>query len=430
MSTTILAQLVILFGIVNLIRIVLYMVGADMHDIEHADRIRKATAGLSVVPSRPRVSVIIPAYNEERVIIRALASVYANDYPFKEVVVVDDGSNDRTSELVRNWAKQHQPRNFRLIRKANAGKAMAINRGVTETTGSIIMVLDADSVLHPEALTNLIPYFQDSAVAMTASNVKIMDASSPLKLAQKFEYLICYRMKRAQTTFNIEYIIGGIGSAFRRSTWELVGGFDSDTVTEDIDFTMKVLRLGSKVHKVIYAPRVITYTEPVQNVSQLVKQRYRWKYGRSQVFLKNWRMFGSLERSHDKRLTLLALPYALFADLAFFFEPLITGFILYIIVRYHDWLTLLAAYFVLTLYVLLNLIAEETESWQSKLRLAPFALLQYPLQFALSFAEYAALIKTWLKTKTILARAQEKTSWMHVERAGKELPDTQLHRLS
>jgi biofilm PGA synthesis N-glycosyltransferase PgaC len=419
-----LAGMVVLFGIINLLRIVLYMVGADWHDVGHEKKFNAARASIR---RRPGITVVIPAHNEENVIIRAITSVYSNAYPLKEIIVLDDGSQDRTAELVLEWKNTYKATNLRLISQENQGKAVALNNAIAKAKGSLIMVLDADSVLHPAALENVIEYFKDPAVGLVASNVKIMDTDSPLKLAQKFEYLICYRMKRAQTAFNVEYIIGGIGSTFRRSMALEVGLYDTDTITEDIDFTMKVLSRGKK-WKAIYAPRVITYTEPVAKFAQLIQQRFRWKYGRSQVFLKYRRMFFSMNSKYHKRLTLLALPYALYADIAFFFEPLLTGFILYLVIRYGDWSTLLSAYIVLTTYLLINLYAEETESWKTKIKLTPFAFLQYPLAFALSAAEYAALIKSLLKTRQLLTRVGG-SSWTHVTRSGNRLNAEQMHQL-
>jgi biofilm PGA synthesis N-glycosyltransferase PgaC len=424
MFTPLLASLVILFGIVNLLRIVLYMVGADWHDVKHQTRLKRAQA---MHRRRPRISVIIPAHNEENVILRAVASVYESDYPYKEVIVMDDGSTDRTAGRVEVWRQLFHPKALRIISQPNGGKATAINRGVLEATGSLIVVLDADSMLHPQALTNLVDYFKDPEVALVASNVKIMDATSPLKLAQKFEYLICYRMKRAQTAFNIEYIVGGIGSAFRRSVALKIGLYDTDTITEDIDFTMKVLRRG-RGWKAIYAPRVITYTEPVQTFGQLIKQRFRWKYGRSQVFIKHWQMFFNLSRKYDKRLTTLALPYAIYSDLTFLVEPLIVGFIFGVVIVYHDWFTLLSAYLVMTSYLILNVLAEETEDMRTKLKLIPVAFLQYPLSFALSAAEYSALIMTLFKTRSLFT-GQTGASWTHVTRSGATLKADQIHRI-
>ncbi len=255
----IVASLIVVFGLVNIFRMAFFMVGSDIYTVKRAlrtQRKRQITFGL------PTISVIIPAHNEENTIIRTIESVLVVRYPKSklEIIVVDDGSTDQTRAITKRYQVEHNA-DFKLIYQENAGKAHALNTGMRRhATGQLMMCLDADSTLAPDALLNAASYFVDPRVVALSANVKIRPSGELFNLIQVFEYLVCYQMKRAQTIFNIEYIIGGIGSTFRRSALVQVGYYDTDTITEDIDLTMKLLRLGGKDHRVIYGSDVIAYT--------------------------------------------------------------------------------------------------------------------------------------------------------------------------
>ncbi|MEP7162945.1 MAG: glycosyltransferase family 2 protein [Candidatus Moraniibacteriota bacterium] len=261
-------------------------------------------------------------------------------------------------------------------------------------------------------------FIEDPRLVALSSNVKIRPMKGLFNFIQVFEYLICYQMKRASTLFNIEYIIGGIGSTFRHSALREVGYYDTDTITEDIDLTMKFIRLGNKEHRVAYGSDVTTYTESVLDLAGLIRQRFRWKYGRAQTFIKNSSLFFSPSKRHNRGLTWVYLPYALFSDLAFFLEPFMVTYILYIILAYSDWLTLMSAVTIIGAYLALNVIAEDTLAWKEKLKLVAVAPLMYFLLYLLSYVEYRALLKTYWKYNEIPASIQSSDcSWEHVARA-------------
>lgn len=397
-----------------------FMVGSDMYSLrEHIRRKRQQKA-----KDLPKFTVIIPAYNEAKTVLTSVSSVVSNGYPLGklQVVVVDDGSKDNTFEVLENFKAQHNYANLILVRRKNAGKARALNFALEHyATGQLVMCLDADSSLEQGALREAAQYFQeDPRLVALAANVKIRPQGTLFNLIQQFEYIICYQMKRAQTIFNVEYIVGGIGSTFKRTALERVGNYDTNTITEDIDLTMKLLRLGNKEHRVGYGARVIAYTESVLNVKDLIKQRYRWKYGRTQTFLKNPGMFFNFSPKHSKMLTWFYLPFAIFCDLAFFLEPLMVSYILWIIVRYADLATLLSAVAVIAGYVMLNILAEDTIPWKQKIKLAALAPSMYFFFYLLSFVEYVALIKSLLnfrKIKQSVSGGEEICGWEHVARA-------------
>lgn len=411
-----LSLLIIFFGIVNLFRMTIFLIGSDIYSLrKHRQRKTKPLY-------YPLISIVIPAYNEEKSIVTAVSSVLNNNYPQDkiQVIVVNDGSEDSTEQTIKDFVLNNGIRNVTILSQTNLGKAHALNNGIKNfATGQLVMCLDADSYIAMDALSSAIPYFEDEKVMAVASNVKVAKSKGILNLIQVFEYIICYQMKKAQTAFNIEYIIGGIGSMFRRSFLEKIDFYDGDTVTEDIDVTMKILRYGNKNVRVIYGSDVTAYTQGALTVSDLIRQRHRWKWGRYQTFMKNKDMFFSGDRKHSKGFSWLYLPFALYSDAAFFFEPLILLFMFYLIIGYHDIVTLLSAIGVISFYMIMSIIGEETIKPKDKLKLIFFAPLMYFFFYVLSFVEYLALIKSlWHLPYLHKSLAQNKSNWQPIQREG------------
>jgi biofilm PGA synthesis N-glycosyltransferase PgaC len=385
---TVMTWMIIVLGTLNLVRMAFFMVGSDLYALKMA-QMRKRVGWFPL----PSFTVIIPAHNEERTIRSSLLSVIHAQYePTKlQIIVADDGSRDSTAAIVKEVMSEFPDTDIALISRPNSGKAHALNYVMRFVArGELLMCLDADSSLEPKALVNAARYFTDAKVVALSANVKIRQTGSLFNLIQAFEYLVCYQMKRAHTFFNVEYIIGGIGSTFRRSALEEVGYYDTNTITEDIDLTMKLLRLGNKKNRVIYGSDVITYTESVLTMTDLIKQRFRWKWGRGQTFQKNWSMFFTFQRKHGKFLTWFYLPYALFSDFAFFLEPLVVSYLAYVVIRYADPASILSAVVVVATYLCL----------------------------ILSVAEYVALIKTyWNYGRLKKSISENICGWEHVARA-------------
>lgn len=395
----------------------LFLIGSDIYGLKkHLTRRRWANHHLG----EPDFLVIIPAFNEQNTILSTIKSVLKSKYPKPRlrIVVVNDGSTDQTAALVDHFIKTEKSSNVFLISQPNSGKAAALNTALKEIQfGDLFMTLDADSYLDENALANVVKHFENRKVKALASNVKIIKRGGLLNLIQKFEYLVSYQMKKSQTVFNIEYIIGGVGASFRRSFIKKIGYFDTNTVTEDIDLTMKILQLGNKENRVIYADDVITYTEAVLNLPGLIRQRFRWKFGRTQTFYKNKNLFFNRDKKFNKGLTWIYLPYAVYADLVFFLEPLIVAYIAILLLVNHDILTFATAVTVISLYNLLNILAEETTSLKEKLVLASLVPVIYPLFYILSLVEYIALVKTAIKVKTIPESVNYQShTWQPVER--------------
>lgn len=416
--TTLFVLLIVVLGTINLLRMAVFMVGSDIYGLVVHHRKKKQR----VMRQLPTMSVVIPAHNEERTILRCVESVVAASYPRSrlQIIVADDGSTDRTVDIVREYKRARKLRN--LVVSAlpqNKGKAHALNAALSaKAKGELVMCLDADSVLEPDALMNAAAHFMnDSRLVALAANVKVLDDGSLLSLIQQFEYIICYQMKRAQTVFNVEYIIGGIGSTFKRAMLERVQYYDTNTITEDIDLTMKMIGEGNKEHRVVYGADVVVHTESVKSISGLIRQRFRWKYGRCQTFWKNKHLFFNAQRKYSRALMWGYLPFALFSDLVFLLEPVVVGFLLYVTIRFRDPVTLTTAFLVITAYIAVNILAEDTISWRNKPKLLLLAPTMYIFFYLLSFVEYIALIKSIPRLSSLKRSVDEGVcAWEHVAR--------------
>ncbi|MGF7229536.1 MAG: glycosyltransferase [Candidatus Saccharibacteria bacterium] len=408
-------DIIAFLSLLNFIRVLIMLVGSDVYDIRQIMRKHRQ----SLRPYKPLVSVIIPAYNEEAGVLRTVNSVLANTYKKVQIIVVNDGSSDKTLAMLKAYRRKY-PGSITVVNQANGGKARAINRAVRYwAKGTLVMVVDADSLLDKSAVGNMVEHFRDRYVLAAASNVKIIPTNKLIGLAQRFEYLISYRMKRALTTYNMEYIVGGVGSTFRRSVLIKSGLFDTDTMTEDIDMTVKLIRLyGNKRYKIHYAADSLAYTEHVLSFKSLIKQRFRWKYGRMQTLLKNQAMFFNSDKRYDRRLTWYQLPYAIVGELVLLVEPILVGYIGYVVIRYADLTSLISVYIIVSTFIFLMLMGEESEKFRTKVGLVIALPLAYILMYILTAVEFVALVQSLYKGRQLLSREAHAGSWEHVERSG------------
>jgi cellulose synthase/poly-beta-1,6-N-acetylglucosamine synthase-like glycosyltransferase len=373
----------------------LYLVTSDIYSVR---RIKQAKSRRRW--HLPTISVVVPAHNEATTIERCLKSLVESNYPAGklEVIVANDGSTDNTADIVLDFKKQNRGScKIRLINRPNRGKAMVLNYAMRRCArGSLVMCLDSDSYLAPNALRNAAQHFRDRKVVAMSSNVNIIEDGTLMALVQRFEYLVCYQMKKGQALLDIEYIVGGIGSMFRRSMVKKVSYYDTNTMTEDIDLTMKIIGRKDRKDRIAYASDSVAYTEPAHTVGALMRQRYRWKYGRSQTFLKHKHMFFSRDKRMAKRLSWFMLPFAIMQDLFFFTEPFILAYFLYVSYQYNDTGIFVSACSVLTAYLLVNVWSTSHLSIKERLRLTYYAPPMYMTMYVLSFAEYYALIKAMI----------------------------------
>jgi cellulose synthase/poly-beta-1,6-N-acetylglucosamine synthase-like glycosyltransferase len=232
---------------------------------------------------QPEVSVLIPAYNEESVIVDTVRSALASRYPKLEVLVVDDGSTDRTAELVRaNFGSE--PR-VRLLLQPNRGKPAALNHGLAEGLGEVVISIDADTIVDPEAIPRLVRHFADPRVGAVAGNVKVMNRNRWLTRWQALEYITSQNLeKRAFDLLNCIPVVPGAAGAWRAELLRSAGGFSGDTVAEDTDLTLSIRRSGWKIQ---YDEDAIGRTEVPDTVEALIRQRFRWTFGTLQAVWKH-----------------------------------------------------------------------------------------------------------------------------------------------
>ncbi len=270
---------------------------------------------------KPSVSVVVPAYNEEAGIGEAVRSLATGDYPDVEVIVVDDGSTDRTWEIVRSLDLP----NVRLIAQANAGKPAALNRGLAAARGDIVVMVDGDTIFECDTLRYLVQPFADPAVGAVAGNTKVANRRGFLGRWQHIEYVMGFNLDRRmyEQLRCMPTVPGAIG-AFRRPVLEGLGGVGEDTLAEDTDLTMAVGRAGWNV---AYEPRARAWTEVPASTKALWQQRYRWSYGTMQAM---WKHRGALRPSARSPLGWCALPYMLTFQVLFpLLAPLIDLFAIY-----------------------------------------------------------------------------------------------------
>lgn len=254
-------------------------------------------------PTRcPLVSIIVPAFNEAKVIESAMRSLAALDYPHLELVVVDDGSTDGTYRRALAEAARLPGIAVRVVTQPNQGKARALNRGIAEARGDLVLCVDGDSVLAPQSLRRAVRHFADPHVGAVAGNVKVVNRVNLLTWLQALEYVEGLNMvRRAQAFFGLVNIVPGPLGLFRREAVRQVGGYPADTYAEDCDLTLSLLERGWKL---AYEPDAVSLTEAPERLGPLFKQRYRWTRGMIQALRKRKRLLFAPGTSFAMRVTL------------------------------------------------------------------------------------------------------------------------------
>jgi cellulose synthase/poly-beta-1,6-N-acetylglucosamine synthase-like glycosyltransferase/spore germination protein YaaH/peptidoglycan/xylan/chitin deacetylase (PgdA/CDA1 family) len=263
------------------------------------EKLRPDNAKLAESP--PGVTVLIPAYNEENVIVQTVQSVLLSDLSDIHVIVVDDGSSDGTLELLEStFGKNH---NVQIIHQVNRGKAAALNNALSHANTEFVVTIDADTEIEADAIRKLLRHFSDPKVGAVAGNVKVGNRSRWLTRWQALEYITSQNMeKRAFDLLNCITVVPGALGAWRKEAIEAVGGITADTVAEDADLTIAIRRLGWRV---TYDEEAIAWTEAPETPGQLIRQRFRWTFGTLQSF---WKHSDTLFRPKYGTLGWVALP--------------------------------------------------------------------------------------------------------------------------
>lgn len=299
--TGVFSVILIVIGVLVALRAVLLFALAS----HHARTTRRRDTG----EHAPSVAIVVPAFNEEVGIERAVRSLAASDYPSFEVVVVDDGSTDRTAEIVAGLDLD----GVRLVRQDNGGKAAALNTGVEVTESDVVVMVDGDTLFEEGTLRNLVQPLADPAVAAVSGNTKVGNRGGLLGRWQHIEYVIGFNLdRRMYDVLQCTPTVPGAAGAFRRDVLAEVGGVPGDTLAEDTDLTLAIGRTGRRV---VYAEDARAWTEAPSTLTALWRQRYRWSFGTMQAVFKHRGAIVSRDR-RQRRIGRRALPYMLLFQIA------------------------------------------------------------------------------------------------------------------
>ena len=241
------------------------------------DRLRTRRNGAAAA-YQPPVAVLVPAYNEEKVIESTVQSVLASHYPSLRVIVIDDGSKDATLSVARNlFRRQIAEGRVLVLTQINAGKAQALNLGLAQVTEEIFVGIDADTLIDPDAIARLVQHFTQPNVGAVAGNTKVGNRVNWWTNWQALEYITSQNFeRRALNTLGAVSVVPGALGAWRTAAVREAGGFHTDTVAEDADLTMSLLERG---YQVKYEDRALAYTEAPITAGGLMRQRFRWSFG-------------------------------------------------------------------------------------------------------------------------------------------------------
>ena len=394
----IMIALFLIFGLVVLIRYLVLLFAAIYEVV--MGRHQPAAAWT------PSVSIIMPAFNEEGLIEESLTSLAAIDYPDYEIILVDDGSTDGTTNIARQVAAKYPQIHFDIISQSNAGKAWALNTGIIHARGDLIVCVDSDSKLNQQALRIGVEYFKDPRVGAVGGFVDIINLNKVITLFQQLEYLISQNfLRRGLSAFNIVTVIPGPIGMFRKEAIREVGGYNasSDCYAEDAELTVRLLASGWRVKG---DTRMVAYTEAPETLFTLLRQRYRWKRGIFQSFFENFYLLIT-----SPRLTGVYVA-GILAFESFLFDILNFGITLFAIASFLAFAKLtifLWAFFVL---VALDMIVFLFSTISQDRLLYRFSL------FVISRISYAYILQAWGVFALIDELISAKMSWDKLDRIG------------
>jgi cellulose synthase/poly-beta-1,6-N-acetylglucosamine synthase-like glycosyltransferase/peptidoglycan/xylan/chitin deacetylase (PgdA/CDA1 family)/spore germination protein YaaH len=278
--------------------------------IAFAYRHKRIEERRNVLQWRPgSLSVLVPAYNEEKVICKTIESLLNSHYTNFDIIVIDDGSSDRTAETAR-LAFSHTAR-VKVFRKENGGKAAALNFGLGQTDSEIVVAIDADTVFADDSIELLVRHFADPSIGAVAGTAVVGNQVTVMARFQALEYVTSQNLdRRAFERFNAIGVVPGAIGAWRREALLQAGGYSHDTLAEDADITVAIERRGWRV---LYEPRAVAFTEAPERLGAFLKQRFRWMFGTLQVAFKH---AGALA-AKPQGVALITLPNILVFQFAF-----------------------------------------------------------------------------------------------------------------
>jgi cellulose synthase/poly-beta-1,6-N-acetylglucosamine synthase-like glycosyltransferase/peptidoglycan/xylan/chitin deacetylase (PgdA/CDA1 family)/spore germination protein YaaH len=265
------------------------------------DRFRKRK-NFATPEYQPRVAVLIPAYNEEKVIVRTIRSVMMSTYKNIRIIVIDDGSKDNTFDVAHEaYPADIASGRLTVMSKPNGGKADALNYALERLDEEIYVGIDADGVIAHDAIARLVPHFANPKIGAVAGNAKVGNRVNLWTRWQALEYITSQNFeRRALDLFDVVMVVPGAIGAWRTAPVKAGGGYHSNTVAEDADLTMNLLEQG---YSVIYEDQALAFTEAPVDADGLTRQRFRWSFGILQAIYKHK---GAI--SKHRAMGLFALP--------------------------------------------------------------------------------------------------------------------------
>jgi cellulose synthase/poly-beta-1,6-N-acetylglucosamine synthase-like glycosyltransferase len=414
-----------LFGVTSALYIIhlgYYLVGASVYDVWQRRRLYRLSKQRETTYA-PHVTVLIPAHNEEKVIIRCIESVLASTYRDIDIIVVNDASTDMTRRLLTLFKRLNPGTPLRVINKRiNGGKGRGLNDALRRYVKSeLVMMLDADSILSPKAIEHAVTYFTDPTVSGVAANVQIINQHTLLSILQKFEHMVSYRSKKAYSISNCDFVIGGVASTYRTSVIKSVGFYDTDTLTEDISLSLKIVAKGNRENRILYGSDIMAKTEPVERVAALFRQRFRWKYGSLQNIIKHGDMMGSSDPRYTSMLTMYRLPMTIVTEAALFLLPLTWAYAVYLTISENSLLLLIGAYATISTYMLITLWYDEHLRWRERLYLTLYVPIAYFIFYVMDVIQIIAVVKCLVKIRSLSNRKDVGSTWISPSRIGDHL---------
>jgi cellulose synthase/poly-beta-1,6-N-acetylglucosamine synthase-like glycosyltransferase len=356
--------------------------------------------GLRQNAELPAVSIIVPAYNEEVTAAATIDSLLKLEYANFEVIFVDDGSKDNTYEVVKAAYADHPL--VRVLTKPNGGKASALNFGISHANNNYVVCIDADTQLRSDAIYQLMAYFTDEEIGAVAGTVKVANEINIITRWQSIEYITAQNMdRRAFDLINsITVVPGAIGAFSKKAIFE-AGGFTYDTLAEDCDLTMRILKLGYIVRN---SAEAVAYTEAPETLNMLLKQRFRWSFGVIQSFWKNrdalfnkkYKFFGMVGMPNILIFQILLPLFSPLADLMMIFglfsdkpEKILTYYVLFVLI---DFVVAIIAF------------KMEKESYKKLIYIIPQRFIWRQLMYYILFKSIRKALKGELSSWGVLKR--------------------------
>jgi poly-beta-1,6-N-acetyl-D-glucosamine synthase len=326
--------IIISFASLLLTKYFIYMTLSPWNEIRQIYRRQTLQSAQSGNTYTPKVSVLVPAWNEEVGIVTTITALLKSTYTNMEVIVIDNASTDQTgsnvqkiiAEYTNNQKNNAAPSTINVVysHEEKQGKGHALNNGLALATGDIVLSIDADCYVPPETVGNFVKYFEDPTIMAAVGNVRIGNTDTIIGVVQYLEFLFSFYFKKAESLINTIYIIGGAAGAFRRELFDKIGPYSTTNITEDIELSVRIQGNGMRI---AYAPDALVYTEGAATLAGLMKQRLRWKRGRFETFAEHRDLFFSTKKEHNVALSWLILPMALIGELQLSLEIIFLTFL-------------------------------------------------------------------------------------------------------